>query len=60
MRCIISCLKEAGLKNSDIDMINSHAGSSVPGDASEAKGYEYLFGTSYDKLMSMPVDEIVE
>lgn len=57
-KAIKTCLQESGIRNNEIDVINSHATGTIVGDTSEARSLKMILGTPHDKLMRSTMDEI--
>lgn len=52
VRSLKNCLKDSGLKVSDIDYINAHATSTPVGDMNEAKALDHLFSETKPYISS--------
>lgn len=50
-QCMIHAVKDAGLQPSDIDYINAHGTSTPPGDLTECKAIETVFGKNNSRLL---------
>jgi len=50
VQCMSHAVKDAGLQVSDIDYINTHGTSTPPGDITECKAIEHVFGKNNPRL----------
>lgn len=58
-KSIYYALKEAGIKNNEVDAFNAHAGSTPKGDDAEAQAIKMIAGTDPDKFSKMTVQQIL-
>ena len=54
-RCIIDAVKDAGIKNEDIDYINTHGSSTRQNDVFETNAYKAVFG---DYVYKLPISSV--
>ena len=51
-------MKESGIKNNEIDLINPHGSGTLIGDASESRAIKMILGTPHEKLMKASLQDI--
>lgn len=58
VKAMKECLKESGIKNDQIDLINPHGSGTRIGDVSESRAIKMILGTPHDKLMNVSLQDI--
>ena len=60
MKCMLAAVKEAGIKNTEIDIVHTHATSTPAGDGSEANALKIFLGSDYEKVLKLSPYDFVK